>query len=57
MVEANVLAVFENDVKTYGTQARLQERNREVQFENDVKTYGTQAMLPHAFSANGLRMM
>ena len=34
---------FENDVKTYGTQAILLEYWSAISFENDVKTYGTQA--------------
>ena len=34
---------FENDVKTYGTQAPAPQNNRQQGFENDVKTYGTQA--------------
>ena len=35
--------MFENDVKTYGTQALGDAINTFNQFENDVKTYGTQA--------------
>ena len=35
--------MFENDVKTYGTQAKVQESDATSSFENDVKTYGTQA--------------
>ena len=35
---------FENDVKTYGTQAHLCPAQQELRFENDVKTYGTQAI-------------
>ena len=34
---------FENDVKTYGTQAKDLSTRQELRFENDVKTYGTQA--------------
>ena len=34
---------FENDVKTYGTQAEWDRTDAEAGFENDVKTYGTQA--------------
>ena len=34
---------FENDVKTYGTQALTEKINEHTVFENDVKTYGTQA--------------
>ena len=40
---------FENDVKTYGTQAQRYEKQEELLFENDVKTYGTQA-IPYAIS-------
>ena len=35
--------VFENDVKTYGTQADKRYYTTALLFENDVKTYGTQA--------------
>ena len=35
---------FENDVKTYGTQAMRISQISETVFENDVKTYGTQAI-------------
>ena len=35
---------FENDVKTYGTQAHLVHHRKHREFENDVKTYGTQAV-------------
>ena len=34
---------FENDVKTYGTQALMAGLAIQSRFENDVKTYGTQA--------------
>ena len=34
---------FENDVKTYGTQANYGQPGNLSWFENDVKTYGTQA--------------
>ena len=37
-------AKFENDVKTYGTQAFAATIRRAITFENDVKTYGTQAV-------------
>ena len=36
-------AKFENDVKTYGTQAICGRTNAFTAFENDVKMYGTQA--------------
>ena len=35
--------MFENDVKTYGTQAESDDHRVRSRFENDVKTYGTQA--------------
>ena len=37
------LTQFENDVKTYGTQAESDDHRVRSRFENDVKTYGTQA--------------
>ena len=37
------MSEFENDVKTYGTQAIHKAPNPARWFENDVKTYGTQA--------------
>ena len=36
--------LFENDVKTYGTQALIVNGTQYAMFENDVKTYGTQAV-------------
>ena len=36
---------FENDVKMYGTQAKVWNNIPEVRFENDVKMYGTQAAI------------
>ena len=33
---------FENDVKMYGTQTRMQKFDTVRMFENDVKMYGTQ---------------
>ena len=36
--------MFENDVKMYGTQAKVQNEVTINLFENDVKMYGTQAM-------------
>ena len=35
---------FENDVKMYGTQTKLQMKCQTVMFENDVKMYGTQTV-------------
>ena len=37
--------MFENDVKTYGTQAVKTRFHTTGTFENDVKTYGTQAII------------
>ena len=34
--------MFENDVKTYGTETLPYPRNMLSWFENDVKTYGTE---------------
>ena len=36
--------MFENDVKTYGTQTRELDGKQYKLFENDVKTYGTQTL-------------
>mgnify|MGYP004454352557 CR=1 FL=1 len=36
-------SMFENDVKMYGTQARMNLTPIRKEFENDVKMYGTQA--------------
>ena len=33
---------FENDVKMYGTQTELRDKEERNKFENDVKMYGTQ---------------
>ena len=48
---------FENDVKTYGTQATETCTKRSASFENDVKTYGTQACYLWLLAGMGLRMM
>ena len=48
---------FENDVKTYGTQADNGKYDIGRQFENDVKTYGTQAGSTNADEYISLRMM
>ena len=49
---------FENDVKTYGTQAWASLENVPDEFENDVKTYGTQALEQELQNQiKGLRMM
>ena len=49
--------MFENDVKTYGTQAQRYAWIGKVLFENDVKTYGTQAYFSTILDSTGLRMM
>ena len=49
--------MFENDVKTYGTQATTQEITLGNVFENDVKTYGTQAEVKKWVQKISLRMM
>ena len=48
---------FENDVKTYGTQAAPVQDVPKVVFENDVKTYGTQACTASCVPFPSLRMM
>ena len=50
-------AEFENDVKTYGTQAPPCWTLGPLQFENDVKTYGTQATRTGSAGYACLRMM
>ena len=49
--------MFENDVKTYGTQAAYILSALSKPFENDVKTYGTQANPPAYYGNYRLRMM
>ena len=39
--------LFENDVKTYGTQTKQLRTPSTSKFENDVKTYGTQTHKGH----------
>ena len=48
---------FENDVKMYGTQTRVQSRGIAIGFENDVKMYGTQTIHLSLMNENSLRMM
>ncbi len=36
--------LFENDVKTYGTETQWVVTYQEMLFENDVKTYGTETV-------------
>ena len=50
-------AQFENDVKTYGTQAIKGAVDNANEFENDVKTYGTQAFPACELFRLRLRMM
>ena len=49
--------MFENDVKTYGTQALSKPYLDNLWFENDVKTYGTQAKEYDPRIDERLRMM
>ena len=49
--------MFENDVKTYGTQASPVIDQTTPLFENDVKTYGTQAPPSFLLPLYRLRMM
>ena len=46
-------ALFENDVKMYGTQTDWTGANRCFMFENDVKMYGTQT-IPLRFKSDSL---
>ena len=39
-----MVILFENDVKTYGTQTSNPRYTVKLVFENDVKTYGTQTV-------------
>ena len=48
---------FENDVKTYGTQAAVAVVSTGPRFENDVKTYGIQAIQKQNALPCSLRMM
>ena len=49
--------MFENDVKTYGTQTDSSVRRTQAKFENDVKTYGTQTIRMATKVITCLRMM
>ena len=49
--------MFENDVKTYGTQTERPADQSETVFENDVKTYGTQTNFVSVLHHTCLRMM
>ena len=52
-----IVLLFENDVKTYGTETQLLIVLDGVKFENDVKTYGTETYsLRRSFPVR-LRMM
>ena len=51
------MCVFENDVKTYGTQTVAQALASALKFENDVKTYGTQTRKYRECMTLSLRMM
>ena len=49
--------MFENDVKMYGTQAKITKVGYTMVFENDVKMYGTQALHGIPIDYSRLRMM
>ena len=49
--------LFENDVKTYGTETSQCNFQDPFQFENDVKTYGTETLQPIQYVPACLRMM
>ena len=40
--------MFENDVKTYGTETSTTKFRVDISFENDVKTYGTETILDNS---------
>ena len=48
---------FENDVKMYGTQTKLEKHKGAKWFENDVKMYGTQTSIKSITTLSSLRMM
>ena len=52
-----MLALFENDVKMYGTQTTGTTLQQAKTFENDVKMYGTQTSKRFNSAAVCLRMM
>ena len=49
--------MFENDVKTYGTETARAVKDTQEQFENDVKTYGTETVYSYFHPLLRLRMM
>ena len=49
--------MFENDVKTYGTETWDTRQEFIFTFENDVKTYGTETAVISACADCRLRMM
>ena len=51
------MAMFENDVKKYGTQTLQKRRKTVAMFENDVKKYGTQTFTFWLLFSVSLRMM
>ena len=51
------LLMFENDVKTYGTETIDEKILRNWGFENDVKTYGTETVISSSTLRFSLRMM
>ena len=49
--------MFENDVKTYGTETKGKKGVLIRAFENDVKTYGTETFIWKDACNGSLRMM
>ena len=49
--------MFENDVKTYGTETLGRGEKMKTLFENDVKTYGTETDAYNPTDTECLRMM
>ena len=49
--------LFENDVKTYGTETTVEPLLFLNTFENNVKTYGTEILQPIQYVPACLRMM
>ena len=48
---------FENDVKMYGTQTKININIKNERFENDVKMYGIKLLSYDSSELIGLRMM
>ena len=55
--ESEDTTLFENDVKTYGTETVASFFQELISFENDVKTYGTETYSHFTHFTRRLRMM